>query len=124
MTPPGKVWPWVSPLKSETELRALIELASGDHHMIFAPTHLIRRGEELLGYVSLGGATVLNAWVDSRRVSARESLFALNVVENLAAASGVKRLLLPVAENSPFFPLVGRLGYAALGKATLNWKEL
>jgi len=32
--------------------------------------------------------------------------------------------LLPVAENSPFFPLVGRLGYAALGTATLNWKEL
>lgn len=109
------------------DLEALRAVAAADDHQVVAPTHVaVRRQpdgtETIVGYASIGAIMLVNCWVDSRQVRARESASLLNVVENIAAEKGAQAIALPVAEQSPFYPHIERLGYTPLGWASYNVK--
>jgi hypothetical protein len=124
MSTEHRIWPTLSLLRSQEDLRKLVDAAAADRHTVLAPTHIVRQGPDIVGYAGLGSVTVLNTWLDTQRVSPRESSYLLAVAENAAALAGVKRLLLPCSEQSPFHPLIERMGYVRLGTTTLNYKEL
>lgn len=115
-------FPRLKPISSREELEALERAAAADNHSVLAPTHLVVRGGDIVGYASIGGIPILNVWVDSQRVKARESAYLLNAAENVAAATGVRRILLPCSQESPFHPLIEKLGYTRLGVTSLNVK--
>lgn len=132
-------WPRLRPLRTEAALRALTEAAAADEHRVIGATHLITRerpgrGIEIVGYAGIGGAVLVTAWVDSRKVRARESLGLLSVVESLAGNVVVdvpgqgrqpaRMMVQPCAQGSPFRPLMGELGYELLGNAEWCLKVL
>ncbi|CAK0765725.1 conserved hypothetical protein [Gammaproteobacteria bacterium] len=111
----GRVW--LSPIRA-SEFEALQRAAAADNHTVVGATHIIKRGSEIVGYGGISSLACLHVWVDSKRVRARESLDLLNLGENLAAGlTGQKTLLVPCANNSPFRPLLPRLGYGFLGES-------
>jgi hypothetical protein len=117
-------FPRLRPLTTREELIALERSATADNHCVIAPTHLVVRGGDIVGYASLAGVPMLNVWVDSKLVRARESAYLLNAAENILAGSGHRKVLLPCSTDSRFHPLIEKLGYSRLGTTTLNLKGL
>ncbi len=104
------------------DLVALRQAAAEDEHRVVAPTHVIVRGERIVGYASIGAMCLVNCWVDSRTVVARESVECLREIERLAFGTGAEAICLPCAVESPFMNYMGKLGYTRLGLSTYNVK--
>ena len=48
--------------------------AAADGHGVIHPTHAVVRGDEVVGYTSLGSVKLVFAWLDTRKLSAPETL--------------------------------------------------
>ena len=105
----------VLPIKEE-ELAELKKLAREDGHTVLFPTHVIKKKDEIVGYFSIANVPVLCGWLSTKDMKAVDSMMALNIAHNTAAALGLNTLIMPLADSSPFFAHVTRFGY----KATLN----
>lgn len=116
--------PQLRPIESAAVREALAAAAKEDAHSVVGATHVITKRGQIVGYASIGSILMLNTWVHSKKVDARDSLEMLNMCENVAAALGQKTICLPVDLKSPFYPHVERLGYTRLGNASFNLKHL
>jgi hypothetical protein len=115
---------WLSPLRPE-DFERLKARAAADAHTVVDPTHVLKRGNEIVGYGGIGSVATLHVWVDSKNVRARESLELLNLGENLAAGlTGQRRLLVPCFEGSPFRAVLPRVGYRYWGESGFFVKSL
>lgn len=116
--------PWLMPIQHQDQIDELKEAAAQDHHNIIAPSHVAVRGGEIVGYVSLAVVPLVVAWMDSRKVRARESLGILNTVENILAQQNRNVICMPCAEKSPFRPYMRGLGYIHGGESGYFFKTL
>lgn len=121
-------FPFLRPMRPE-ELPALRAAAATDAHQPVMPTHLVVRldeegREEIVGYASLQAVALLNVWVHSEKVRARESLMLLNTAENVAACNNLHVCAMPCAQQSPFRNLMHKLGYQFLGDTGLFIKRI
>lgn len=114
----------LDPIVSDAERRELLRAAATDDHVVIAPSHIARQAGQIVGYASLGSIAVVNVWLDSRRVTAFDSLRLLRASEEEARRLGLKQYLMPCAHTSPFYPHMERLGFKRLGFTSLNWKGL
>jgi len=111
----------LEPYSPPRHAAALAAAATADNHRVIAPTHVAVRGtDECVGYASLGGQRLFFAWLDSKKLVARESFAAWRQAEVVAAGMG---LCLAVSPNSPLLPFVERMGYERLGPAILFLKR-
>lgn len=115
--------PFLRPVMSQADLDNLRIAAAADDHDVIGATHLAERDGKIIGYAGIvPQAALINVWVDSQSVHARDSVYLLNMVENLAFATGAKRLVMPCAVESPFFKFMPKFGYRCLGQSTINVK--
>ena len=101
------------------ELESLIALAEADEHVVIAPTHVMLKDDEIVGYWSLGGIPVVSSWFDSEKLGPRDSMAALDQMESLMDTVSPGPYLLMCADNSPFFEQKERLGYKDLFNTNL-----
>ncbi len=111
-------------LVAPEQLAALQAVARADAHQVLMPTHVVCRGDEIIGYGSLGALPTLHVWMDSRKAHASDSLRMLETAETLLENTGAKFVLMPCAVESPFTPHMERLGYTKLGPTVLWIKQL
>lgn len=102
---------------------ALRAAAGADGHVVVAPTHVVDRRGEIVGYASIGSARMFFAWLDSQKLGAIESFAAWREAEQLLAKGGGGPVILPCTETSPLRPFVEKMGYQRLGEATLFVKQ-
>lgn len=93
----------------------LQELAAADGHIVLSPTHVILKGEQMVGYVSSGSIPSVLVWMDTQRTAVRDSLAVENWFCNHLASIGARQLILPCTDKSPFQPFLKRVGYHSLG---------
>lgn len=116
--------PWMRPVLAE-EVPKLIAEAAADGHSILAPSHIIERGGEIVGYFSIGQIPLVLAWAHTKRMRSRESIHCLNLAENLIGSARPGAVIcVPCAERSPFGPYMAGLGYQTFGHATINIKKV
>lgn len=117
--------PWLRGIREE-EVAGLVAAAAADGgHAVVRPTHVIEKGGELAGYVSLGAVALVLTWLDRERVKARDTQYLLGMVENLAAASGPGVVLcLPCAVESPLRPYMEKLGYQVANEMVMCFKKV
>lgn len=115
--------PTIRPLKQE-EYEPLKEVAKADNHQLLFPTHIVRGDSGILGYASVCATPILNLWLDSKRVGAREGILVLNTIEQGLRMAGREAIVAPCAQESPFYQHIEKLGYECLGHTTLNLKKL
>src|SRR5262245_39589183 len=120
----GFALPHLQRVQDKHEILALQEVADVDGHGVIAPSHLVMKGKDIVGYASIAQVPMVFCWVDSKRVRARESFHLLNTVEQVAGAIGNAAICLPCTEASPFRPYMAGLGYDQFGEAGFFLKRL
>lgn len=110
------------PLRGAVDYDALVSAAAADDHIVIAPTHVMARGPQIIGYLSLAGMPVVQAWFDSKQCSALNSVRLIQAGETIFARHGVKEYCVGVAAHSPFAPNMERLGFRRLLTNTL-WQK-
>jgi hypothetical protein len=106
-------------------LAALHEKAADDDHMVIAPTHVMVKGGEIIGYLSLAGMPMVHAWFDSGHKHVNDSLKMIEHGETVLRANPqVRQYTICCAEESPFSPLMPGMGFKKLGTTTVWMKEL
>ena len=111
-------------VRTNDEYEAVKVAAQADGHNEFFPTHQMTNGEgKIVGYLSLGAAPLVMFWMDSK-LPKFTSLTTINELENLAACSGLRTVVVPCTKESPFYPAMEKLGYHAIGDYTLFMKDL
>jgi len=111
-------------IKDNETVRKLFEAAKADNHLCIAPTHVMLRGDQIIGYLSLGGMPVVQAWFDSRSGHVLDSLKMIEMGEAVFDSQGGKQFMIAVDERSPFFPHMERLGFKPVMTTTLFHKQL
>lgn len=112
------------PLKDNVTAKRLFEAAAADDHTVIAPTHVMMRGEQIIGYLSLGAMPVIQSWFDSKAGHALDSLKMIEMGEAIIASQGAVAYQVAVSESSPFAPHMERLGYKKVFTTTLWQKQL
>lgn len=122
MNPPRH---WMRPIQPH-DLEVLHERAREDRHEVIAPTHVFTKEGEIVGCVSIGAVPLMLPWFHTRLCHARDSVYYINQMENLAANlfTGSGLICVPVVKESPFQQHIGRLGYLEAGSATVTFKKV
>lgn len=118
----GRLLPWLRAVQT-SELPGLALRAKSAGHALIAPTHVFDRAGELVGYASLAGIPLLLPWV-GKSMTARDSVYLLNLMENLLAERGASEVLIPVEDGSPFRPYMAGFGYQDYGPCRVHIKKL
>jgi hypothetical protein len=113
----------VRPIGSQAEFDHLVANAKTDDHVVLFPTHAVWKGGEIVGYGSINATPIVNVWLHSEKIGPRDSVQLLGVAEALATTQGLKQIIMPCAENSPFYPMMDKLGFHRLGFTSLNVKQ-
>lgn len=112
------------PLKDNVTAKRLFEAAAADNHTVIAPTHVMMRGEQIIGYLSLGAMPVVQSWFDSKAGHVLDSLKMIEMGEAVITSQGAQVYQVAVSEDSPFAPHMERLGYTRVFTTTLWQKQL
>jgi hypothetical protein len=105
-------------------LAALAAAAAADGHPVIGPTHVMVKGEKIIGYLSLGGLPTVQAWFDRKHPHAADSLKMIETGEALLQDKGVREYAVACAPESPFTPHMERMGFERLGETVLWLKRI
>jgi hypothetical protein len=106
------------------EVPELHALAANDRHVVLAPTHVVVKDGEIVGYLSIGAVPVVHVWMDSGAVQARDSLAVLSQLDAVMDHAGAPVYLMPCAKDSPYLPHMERMDFRELWDTTLFIKEV
>lgn len=98
---------------TQEDLPTLEALAKQDGHGTVFPTHVVEKGEQIIGWlhIGIGMLPVVLVWMDTTRSNSRDSWVVVQFFENAAKDRGALGVMLPCKEDSPFYPFLERLGY-------------
>jgi len=106
------------------QIHALNDAAAKDNHIILFPSHLVVRGNNIVGYGSVCSMPVAHIWMDKQHAKANDSVFASRQLDQEMKRLGHKFFVTLCHENSPFYPVMDRFGYQKLHPMTLFLKQL
>ncbi len=116
---------WLDRIKTAEEFNELVEKSKSDNHGVYAPTHIVKKNGEVLGYFSIAASVpIVLAWLSTQKVQPRDSISLINSVENHVAMGGASHVAFPVPKSSPFHEHMEKLGYKPAGEYTFFIKEL
>jgi hypothetical protein len=91
------------------DMPALVANAAADNHAgVYAPTFVIEKHGEIVGYLSMAVPTVLS-WQDSKKMSAIDSLQEIKFIEGFLAQSPF--ICIPCDMESPYNRFLPKAGY-------------
>lgn len=95
----------------ETDSLALALAAKSDAHAPLHPTHVILRGDDIIGYYGLNSLPLYRLWFHSEKMKATDSLRVLWHIEQGYREAGLGLIGTLININSPFYPCAVRGGY-------------
>jgi hypothetical protein len=120
--------PRLKAIRTREELESVHGAAELDGHGLLAPTHVVLKDNVIAGAFSIGGAMLVTMWLDSERLQARQSFSLINTVENITAETmrlrGQPAGAVLVEKSSPFYAVMGGMGYQERGEFVLFTKEV
>jgi hypothetical protein len=114
----------VRPYDPQRDVLALAQAAKEDAHHPLNPTHVIERGEEIVGYFGVNSLPLYRLWFHSEKMKAADSLRLLFMIENHYRMAGVPLIATIISTGSPFYPVAARGGYLEAPGDRLFLKEL
>jgi len=112
----------LQPINDIHTLNILQHEAAADNHAVFAPTHVIKTGDKITGYVSMGGIPLVHGWFDTRDQNALRTKRVLNEIDRKMLSHGHKWYQTVLEDTSPFVSVADRLGFKRVLRGTLFMK--
>jgi len=105
-------------IQSPAEVDALEKSMEGQDSLIVAPTHIIRKDSAIVGHWAINSIPVVQAWHDDGLIN-RDSYYLINTLQTLLDDRGINRHMIALSKESPYNPLMQRVGYTLAGNANL-----
>jgi hypothetical protein len=106
------------------DLEPLHMAAQKDNHLVIAPTHVVEKSGEIVGYLSMGVVPLIMTWQDTKKVNARDSVGLMAFMESVMASQRAGVICLPCVSTSPYHPYIEKFGYVKAGEASFFFKNL
>lgn len=113
----------VRPLRAE-EFETLSQRAKEDGHAAIAPTHVMLKGNDIVGYMSVNGLPCVLWWMDSKATGVVDSSRAIREMENALRFNGATGYLMPCMKDSPYYEHMERAGYQKVCETVVFFKPL
>lgn len=104
---------------SETDKNALSVAAGNDGHGVWFPTHVILKGTDIVGYLSIGAVPVVLSWQDSKKMGPLDSVQELGYIEGTVQNAPV--VCIPCDPESPYMKFLPKMGYRQYSKPVVLW---
>lgn len=104
---------------SLNDAEELQKAAQRDGHGVAAPTHIVVKERNIIGYLSLAVVPTVLLWLDSEHCLVRDSIQVVNFYEEYMARHKQPGFLLPVPKDSPMQPYVEKVGYQLASPNTM-----
>lgn len=114
----------IRPIRDKEELQKLLDNAADDDHTVIGATHLLIKGDEIVGYASISGIPMVHTWCSSKRMTASDSLIAISQLEAILANNEVPRYIMACSDDSPFKDKMDKLGFSPVFTTNLFVKEI
>jgi hypothetical protein len=103
-------------IDSEEKLEEVIAAAKEDNHNVpLMPNYYCMKDGEISGCFTFWpgnrGVCHISIWAHSKKMSARDSLVALAIVENFCRMSGYDYIYMPCSESSPYWNYMDKFGF-------------
>ena len=108
----------------EEDIEELLDATQADNHIAIAPTHVVRKDGEMIGYASIAGIPLVHWWLDSEKGTAMDTIRVQRACEARALDSGITHYQILCSDDSPYLPKMQKLGYKFVGKTNLFVKEI
>lgn len=105
-------------------IEALIRLSATDNHpLVENPTDVMWKNNEIVGAFSVQVMPIVAAWF-SKKMQARDSVSAINTMEQVLFRLGNNKICVPVDTKSNFYPLMdNELKYIRKDNVTMFFKS-
>lgn len=111
----------ITPVK-EHELRELEAAANADKHAMIAPTYVVRKEGEIIGYI--GVVPSILVWLHTEKAKVRDATLVMDFFESIITSNGAPIIGVPCKDESPMFPFMEKVGYVPVSKTTFFLKNL
>jgi len=106
------------------DMPELERLASEDGHSVILPSHVVERGGQIIGALSMATVPMFLVYMSLKHATRIDS-FCTNVFMQTAAKDhGDKVICVPCHVKSPLRPYMERVGYSPYGTHDLMFKIL
>ena len=89
-----------------------------------SPTHYVEKAGDVVGSLSVGGLPLFSYWCDPGKVNSRDSYQILQQGEAVASDRQLGAVAMFCEYDSPYVPLLDRMGFQELMRGGLYLKEV
>jgi hypothetical protein len=105
------------------QLPALEKQMLADNHNVVMPTHVFKKGGDIIGSVSVGAAPLVWWWMDSKKAKALDSVRSIKKLEDVYRSNGIHRAFIVCDKGSNFFPYIERLGNKFMWETNIYYRD-
>lgn len=106
------------------DLEPLTKAANTDDHFVYMPTHVVTKGNDYVGFISVSAMPMILTWQDSKRVKTTDSLKLIGFVEGACSQIGAGVMCMPCSPKSPYLTYLPKWGYKKFGNCDMFAKAL
>lgn len=114
----------IIPITTAKEVANVVAAAAEDNHFVLYPSHAVVKHGEIVGYGSICTIPTAHIWLDTKKVTALDSIRLHRELDDLVRREGHGSLVTLCAESSPFYPHMRHFGYCKIAPMTLFLKNL
>ena len=93
------------------EYAQLAELTRKENHSMIQPTNTIWKNGQIVGCFGVSVVPIVSTFFSTQHMQARDSVQAINTMEQILFHTGAKGIFVPLNINAPFYPLLEKMGY-------------
>jgi len=106
-------------IRTPEEQQLVINAAIADNDNMTYPTHIIEKGNEVVGGWSLGSIPLVMVWHKSDGINAKESLILNNTFRTIMDDRSPNGYFIACNNNSPYINHMQKFGYSPIWKTNL-----
>ena len=111
----------IQPIREENKLSQVIDAMKKADDGVSNPTHAVLKDGRIVGAFSFNNVC-LQFWLNEE-CNSRDSLLAGICMNAMAQDRGIESYVIPCRKESPYYPLMERLGYRKIENVDLFYKD-
>lgn len=108
---------------TEEERLLTIQAAKDDNDSMHFPTHMITKGDQIVGGWCLGGIPLVMVWHDRTAVNVKESMILNNTIYTVMNDRSPNGFFIACNDDSPYINHMAKFGYNPIWPTNMFFKQ-